>query len=187
MAVEHDPLELQAIDAVKRGDSGAYDYLVSKYLRRVISVAWGLIRNPADAEDLAQEALVRAFESIGRFKSGEPFGPWVYRIVTNLSLDLIKHRQRVRHEELTDTRSAPRSDEADLRATSGQIGTRIDRAIETLPEMQRVVARLYLVEQFEYGEIAAMTGLSEGTIRSHLSLARKKLREELTDLYGADE
>lgn len=185
--MDHDPLELQAIDAVKRGDSSAYDYLVSKYLRRVISVAWGLVRNAADAEDLAQESFVKAYESIGRFTSGEPFGPWVYRIVTNLGLDLLKHRRRVKHEELTDSRPAPRSDEADLRATSGEIGSRIDKAIETLPEMQRLVARLYLVEQFEHTEIAAMTGLSEGTIRSHLSLARKKLREELADLYGTED
>ena len=63
-----------------------------------------------------------------------------------------------------------------------QEGT-IDQAIESLPEMQRVVARLYLVEQFEHAEIAAMTGLSPGTVRSHLSLARAKLREKLADLY----
>jgi RNA polymerase sigma-70 factor, ECF subfamily len=67
---------------------------------------------------------------------------------------------------------------------SNEIGRRIDTAIESLPEMQRIVARLHLVEQFEHPEIAAMMNLSEGTVRSHLSLARKKLREQLADLYG---
>ncbi|HSP33718.1 MAG TPA: sigma-70 family RNA polymerase sigma factor, partial [Thermoanaerobaculia bacterium] len=80
-----------------------------------------------------------------------------------------------------------RRDSADLGALSSQIAARIDGAIESLPEMQRVVARLFLVEEFEHAEIARMTGLTEGTVRSHLSLARKKLREELADVYGGSD
>jgi RNA polymerase sigma-70 factor (ECF subfamily) len=180
---ETDPLEQRAIAAVKDGDAGSYDYLVSKYMKRVVSIAWGIVRNADDAEDLAQEAFVKAFQTIERFKPGEPFGPWIYRIVTNLALDVVKHRQRFRHEELSDSHQAPRSDRADLPAASNELARRIDAAIESLPEMQRVVARLYLVEHFEHVEIAGMTGLSEGTVRSHLSLARAKLRDRLTDLY----
>ena len=178
-----DPIERRAIDAVKNGDAGSYDYLVSKYTKRVVSIAWGIVRNASDAEDLAQEALVKAFQTIGRFKSGEPFGPWIYRIVTNLALDVMKHRTRFRHEEITDAEPAGRRDRADLPAMANELSRRIDDAIESLPEMQRVVARLYLVEQFEHAEIAAMTGLSAGTVRSHLSLARGKLKEKLADLH----
>ena len=180
---EADPIEQRAISAVKNGDAGSYDYLVSKYMKRVVSIAWGIVRNADDAEDLAQEAFVKAFQTIERFKPGEPFGPWIYRIVTNLSLDVLKHRQRFRHEELTDTHPAARSTQADLAAVTNELAGRIDAAIESLPEMQRIVARLYLVEHFDHAEIAAMTGLSEGTVRSHLSLARGKLRERLADLY----
>jgi RNA polymerase sigma-70 factor (ECF subfamily) len=181
-----DSLEQRAIAAVKGGDAGAYDYLVSKYMKRVVSIAWGIVRNAHDAEDLAQEAFVKAFQTIGRFKSGEPFGPWIYRIVTNLSLDVVKHRQRFRHEELQDSLPATRGDRADLPAVVNELARRIDEALESLPEMQRIVARLYLVEHFEHSEIATMTSLSEGTIRSHLSLARAKLREKLADLYEGE-
>lgn len=180
---ETDPIEQRAIAAVKSGDAAAYDYVVSKYMKRVVSIAWGIVRNADDAEDLAQEAFVKAFQTISRFTAGEPFGPWIYRIVTNLALDVIKHRQRFRHEELSDSHPAPRGDRADLAAVSNELAGRIDLAIESLPEMQRVVARLYLVEHFEHSEIAAMTNLSEGTVRSHLSLARAKLRDKLADLY----
>jgi len=180
-----DPLELRAIEAVKEGHANAYDYLVKKYMKRVVSIAWGLVRNAHDAEDLAQEAFVRAFETIRRFKTGEPFGPWIFRIVTNLSLDVLKHRRRVRQEELSETQPAARRDQADLAATAHQIGARIDTAIESLPAMQRIVARMHLVEQFEHSEIARMMGLSEGTVRSHLSLARAKLKDRLSDLYEA--
>jgi len=181
--VGNDPLEARAIAAVKGGDNRSYDYLVSKYMKRVVSIAWGIVRNAHDAEDLAQEAFVKAFQTIGRFKTGEPFGPWIYRIVTNLALDVVKRRQRFRHEELSDAQPAERRDRADLPAVTGELGRRIDEAIESLPEMQRIVARLYLVEQFDHAEIAVMTGLSEGTIRSHLSLARGKLKTRLADLY----
>jgi RNA polymerase sigma-70 factor (ECF subfamily) len=181
-----DTFEQRAIDAVKRGDASAYDYLVSKYMKRVVSIAWGIVRNAHDAEDLAQEAFVKAYQTIGRFKTGQPFGPWIYRIVTNLSLDVVKHRKRFRHEELRDVEPAARRDEADLPARANELSARIDEAIESLPEMQRIVARLYLVEEFSHTEIAEMTNLSEGTVRSHLSLARGKLKERLSDLYGED-
>jgi len=184
---QDDPFEGRAIEAVRSGDAGSYDYLVSKYSKRVASIAWGIVRNAHDAEDLAQEAFVKAFQSIGRFKEGEPFGPWIYRIVTNLALDVVKHRSRFRHEELTETEPAARRDNAELGAVSNELASRIDRALESLPENQRVVARLYLVEQFDHGEIASMMGLSEGTVRSHLSRARKKLKEQLADLYGGSD
>jgi len=187
-AVRHeDALESQAIAAVKGGDRSAYDYLVTKYMKRVMSVAWGIVRNAADAEDLAQEAFVKAYRSMDRFRSGEPFGPWIFRIVTNLSLDVMKHRTKFRDEELSGQEPAARRDSASLPATTSEIGRRIDQAIELLPQMQRVVARLFLVEEFEHFEIASMTGLSEGTVRSHLSLARKKLRERLADIYGGQD
>ena len=149
-----------------------------------MSIARGIVRNAHDAEDLAQEAFVKAYQSLGRFRSEEPFGPWIYRITTNLALDVLKHRKRVRYEEIAESEPAARRDDADLPAASNEIARRIDEALERLPEMQSVVARLHLVEQFEHREIAGMTGLSEGTVRSHLSLARAKLREKLTDLYG---
>lgn len=182
-----DPLEADAIARLQAGEANAYDYLVGKYLKRVVSIAWSIIRNAHDAEDLAQEAFVKGYRAIGRFTPGEPFGPWIYRIVTNLALDLAKHRKRVVTEELSGEELASRRDSAPLAATTRQLSQRIDAAIESLPEMQRLVARLNLVEQFEHGEVAAMTGLSEGTVRSHLSLARKKLREQLADLYGGED
>jgi len=179
-----DPLEAHAIARVQQGDASAYDYLVSKYLPRVVSIARGVVRNAHDAEDLAQEAFVKAYESIGRFRAGEPFGPWIYRIVTNAALDVVKHRTKFRQEELVDNAAAARRDDSDLGALRGELARRIDAAIDELPEMQRLVARLHLVEELDHQEIAAATGLSDGTVRSHLSLARRKLRERLADLYG---
>jgi RNA polymerase sigma-70 factor (ECF subfamily) len=178
-----DPLEARAIARVQQGDTGAYDILVSKYLPRVVSIAWGIVRNAHDAEDLAQEAFVKAFASIDRFRADQPFGPWIYRIVTNTALDAMKHRRKFKEEALAETEPAARRDDAALPAMSNEIARRIDAALEELPEMQRIVARLHLVEDFDHAEIAGMMELNEGTVRSHLSLAKKKLREKLADLY----
>lgn len=183
MASDDDPLEARAIARVQDGDAEAYDTLVSKYLRRVVAIAWSITRNATDAEDLAQEAFVRAYQNIGRFRAGEPFGPWIGRIVTNLALDVMKHRRKFRHEELADTEPAGRRDGADVAAMSTDIASRIDTALDELPEMQRLVARLHLVEEMSHAEIATVMGLSDGTVRSHLSLARTKLKEKLADLY----
>lgn len=177
-----DPLEAHAVERVRQGDAAAYGYLVDKYLPRVLSIARGVVRNAHDAEDLAQEAFVKAYQNIGRFRSGDAFGPWIYRIVTNAALDVVKHRTKFRHETVNESAPAARRDDAEVPAMSGEIARRIDAAIEELPEMQRVVARLHLVEELEHEEIAIITGLSEGTVRSHLSHARKKLKEKLQDL-----
>lgn len=176
--------ERELVERARAGDTGAYDALVSHYVKRVMSVAWGIVRNAHDAEDLAQEAFVKAYQSLGRFRAGEPFGPWIFRITANLALDVLKHRRRVKQEEITEREPAARRDRSDLPAQTNEIARRIDEALGELPEMQGIVARLHLVEEFEHREIAAMTGLSEGTVRSHLSHARTKLKEKLADLYG---
>lgn len=185
-----DPSEARVIARVQDGDAEAYDTLVSKYLRRVVAIAFSIVHNAHDAEDLAQEAFVKAYQSIGRFRlreagerSPEPFAPWIYKIVTNLSLDVLKHRRKFRHEEIADTAPAGRRDDAELPALSNAIAARIDAAIGELPEMQRIVARLHLIEELGAAEIAGMMGISDGTVRSHLSHARTKLKEKLADLY----
>jgi RNA polymerase sigma-70 factor, ECF subfamily len=130
---------------------------------------------------------VKAYQSIGSFDDGAAFAPWIHRIVTNLALDTLKKRKRYPEEELQGSEPAARRDSASLPAQSNELASRIDAAIERLPGMQRVVARLFLVEHFDHAAIAAMTGLTEGTIRSHLSLARGKLKDELQDLYGGND
>lgn len=178
-----DPLEARLIERAQQGDPEAYDTLVSTWFQRVVSIAFGIVRNGHDAEDLAQEAFVRAYQNLGRFRPGEPFGPWIGRIVTNLALDVVRRRGRFRHEEIADSEPASRRDDPSVPAATNEIAARIDQAMEELPEMQRLVARLHLVEGFEHSEIAAMTGLSDGTVRSHLSHARTKLKARLADLY----
>jgi RNA polymerase sigma-70 factor (ECF subfamily) len=173
--------ERDAIRLVRQGEADAYGYLVEKYSRRALSIAWGIVRDGAEAEEVVQEAFVRGYETIGRFREGERFGPWLFRIVTNLGLDSLRRRRRI-SEPLSEAEPAPRLDGADVATFSNEIARRIDAALLTLPEMQQLVARLHLVEELDHRDVAAITGLTEGTIRSHLSHARRKLQEMLQDL-----
>lgn len=180
---QDDPFERRAVEAAREGDANAYDYLVAKYGKKILSIAVGLVRNRQDAEDLAQEAFVRAYQSLSRFRSGEAFGPWISRIVTNLSLDLLRQRKR-RGEDADDSELDRLTTTIDPETSAEwrQAASLISRAIRSLPDMQRAVAQLYLVEELSHAEIARMTGVSEGTVRSHLFHARAKLKESLKEL-----
>lgn len=174
-----DPLEAAAIVRARGGDGDAFDFLVTHWSRRVTSLAWTLTGSRDASEEIAQETFVRAWEKIGRFRSGSPFGPWILRIATNLAIDHLRRAKRFESFDSIPERVAARTDRPDVRAAASETALRIGRAIEALPAMQRIVAQLFLVEEYDHEEIAAMTGLAQGTVRSHLSIARAKLRAAL--------
>jgi RNA polymerase sigma-70 factor, ECF subfamily len=171
--------EQRAIEQARAGDGDAFDLLVTRWSRRVASLAWTITGSRDAAEEIAQETFVRAWQTIGRFRDGSPFGPWILRIATNLSIDHLRHSKRF--ETFDSDLETSRADSPYVRAAASEAATRIGKAINALPEMQRIVAQLFLVEEYDHAEIAAMTGLAPGTVRSHLSLARAKLREALGD------
>jgi RNA polymerase sigma-70 factor (ECF subfamily) len=175
-----DPFEARAIERAREGDGDAFDSLVTRWSSRVTSLAWTVTGSRDAAEEVAQEAFVRAWESLGRFRPGLPFGPWIMRIATNLAIDHLRHEKRFETFESAPAPTADRIESPEVRAQSSEALVRIAGAIAALPEMQRIVAQLFLVEEYDHAEIAAMTGLAQGTVRSHLSIARTKLREALS-------
>ena len=174
-----DPLEARAIERAREGDGDAFDSLVMRWSRRVTSLAWTVTGSRDASEEVAQETFVRAWETLGRFRTGLPFGPWILRIATNLAIDHLRHEKRFETFESAPDLAVDRIESPEVRAESSESLVRIARAIAALPEMQRIVAQLFLVEEYDHAEIAAMTGLAQGTVRSHLSIARAKLREAL--------
>jgi RNA polymerase sigma-70 factor, ECF subfamily len=174
--------EITAADAFRNGDAAGFDWLADRYLAKASRVANGILRSAEDAEDLAHEAFVKAWDQRHRLIAGREFGPWLMRIVRNLALDLLRHRRCVKLEPLELTSMGPLTDRPDTLAYGRLLAGRIREAFEHLPPRQRTVASLYLVYGFRHSEIARMTSLPEGTVRSHLSVARKRLRRELSDV-----
>ena len=144
-------------------------------------VARGVLRNTADAEDVAQEALLRAYKSFDRLRDHGRFRGWLVRISFRLALDRLRSAKR---REQRDTlwakpaHLAPPSSAEDV-AASNQFRAHLDRALEQLPEKLRLVLLLSAMDGYTIEEIASMIGVPLGTVKSRIFIARKKLAEKL--------
>jgi RNA polymerase sigma-70 factor (ECF subfamily) len=144
-------------------------------------VAHGVLRNTADAEDVAQEALLRAYRHFDRLRDRNRFHAWLVRIAFRLALDRLRSRKR---SEVRDTlwsqpgRLPPAATAEDL-AASNEFQTHLDRALEELPQKLRLVLLLAAMEGHTIEEIAGMVGISAGTVKSRIFYARKQLAEKL--------
>ena len=170
-----------------RGERAAFDALASRYAPRIYNLALRLAGNADDASDAAQEALVRAFKAIRKFRFQCAFSTWLYRIAVNTCLDEMKRRKR-RPSLLTDLESDPREGGPESRAPNAdpeslalermRRGT-ILAAVAALPPVHRVVIVLYDLQGHSYEEIGAMLDLPLGTVKSRLNRARLALRAAL--------
>ena len=168
------------VDRARRGDSRAYGELVRRYLRPAMATAWEFVDTREDAEDLVQDAFLRALRRIDRFDTNRPFAPWFFTIVRNLGRNSIASRSRWRFVPVPDALAGRRSpaDAAERR----EVRDRVSVALEALPTKQRACFRLCEIEGFSRAEVAQMMGLGESTVRVHLHRAKNALRGALEDL-----
>ena len=144
-------------------------------------VARGVLHNTADAEDVAQEALLRAYKSFNRLRDHSRFRGWLVRISFRLALDRVRSaRRRERRDALWSqpARLPPPASAEDV-AASNQFQGHLERALEELPEKLRLVLLLSAMEGYTIEEIASMVGIPLGTVKSRIFIARKKLAEKL--------
>ena len=142
-------------------------------------VARVVLRNTADAEDIAQEALLRAYRRFGRLRDRNRFRAWLVRIAFRLALDRTRSaKRREQRETLWWAQPAPRPSTEDVAAAS-EFQTHLDRALDELPEKLRLVLLLAAMEGHTLEEVAAMLGLPIGTVKSRLFFGRKQLAEKL--------
>jgi RNA polymerase sigma-70 factor (ECF subfamily) len=169
----------------RRGDAHAFDQLVEKYQHRVYDLVYRITGHHADAQDAAQEAFVKAYLGLGRFRGGAAFSTWLHRIAVNAALDLLRRRPRgdLRVPHSVDPAVDPLADGAER----VEARERIQRAIATLPIEQRTVVVLRDVQGCSYEEIAMIVQVPVGTVRSRLSRGREALRAALVDLAPAGE
>ncbi|HEY7412073.1 MAG TPA: sigma-70 family RNA polymerase sigma factor [Vicinamibacteria bacterium] len=160
--------------------------MVKRYQRRVYATAFRITRRHDLADDVAQEAFLRAWRSLSRFDLGRPFGPWVCRIAANLAVNHVRsprHREEALpegHGEARETASTPLEDMLD-----GEARRLLDGALSTLSPEQRAVFVLRVHEEMSYQEIAEALAIPAGTVMSRLSRAREQLRLALAPYLGA--
>jgi RNA polymerase sigma-70 factor (ECF subfamily) len=183
-----------AIDAhnVRTGEKTAtFDELVNKYHKQAYNIAYRMTGNHADAEDLTQEAFVRAFRFFGNYRRDWPFDNWLYKIMSNLFVDDLRRRPKVRSQSLDQPlETGNKSDEvyldiADASANpervvmSRELDDHIQRALNFLPNDFRLTVVLADIEGLSYEEISEAMHCSLGTVRSRLHRGRKLLRSKI--------
>jgi RNA polymerase sigma-70 factor (ECF subfamily) len=170
--------ERSIVDRVQRGDVAAFDALVRRYIDRALVVARRITGNTHDAEDLVQDAFMRALDRIGSFDNTRPFGPWFFRVLTNTGLNA--RRARVLRMTEPEAVDAPSSDALpDEVLERREIRERFDAALASLSPRQRLIVTLFEVEEVPSSEIAARLGIAQETVRWHLHQARLLLRQAL--------
>jgi RNA polymerase sigma-70 factor (ECF subfamily) len=170
--------EAALVERARRGDREAFGTLVDLYADQAIAVAYGYLQRLEDAEDLVQDAFVRALERLDRLAPGSPFGPWFYRLLVNAALNRRKYLGRRQMAELPVGVEA--SDSPAVDAERAELRRRLAAAVEQLPPDLQTVVILHDLEGFTHPEIARILEIPEGTCRSHLSRARRTLRELLS-------
>lgn len=169
------------IDAVKGGNAAAFDELVGQHMRRAFAVAYRVLGQRQDAEDVVQEGFLAALLKIDTFERGRPFSPWLLRIVANRALNLRKARALRQVEPIPP--GVVSGDESPAQAAErSELRRELERALARLPEEQRWVVELFEIDGFSGAEIAQMLDMPEGTVRWHLHGARQTLRKVLGHL-----
>lgn len=184
------------IAKAQQGDVAAFRQLVERHQRRAFAIALSLVRDENDARELVQDAFLRVFKGLHTFQGTSSFFTWLYRIITNLSIDLIRKPGR----QLADIDEArfesDESQEAEFPLLSRvdgsdpmdvvrrrEIAGRLHAALEALPPYHRSVIVMREIEGLSYDEMAEAMGVSKGTIMSRLFHARQKLQKALSDCY----
>ena len=191
--VERDP-DAALVEAFQQGDAGAFDRLVRLYKDRAFAVAYRLVGNAQDAEDVAQEAFIRVYRGLGTFRGESRFKTWLYTILTNTARNKIRDGQRkgrnmgtsldaLREEapgvlKGRDTTGTTPADAARMRETEEALQT----CLNELPEHYRSVFVLRIYEEMTYDEIAETVGCPKGTVKSRLNQARSMLHRRLEEL-----
>ena len=163
-------LEKELVAACRRGDKSAYAGLVKAYSGRIFAICLGMLGNSHDAEDIAQQALLKGLASIKQLRSDTQFGAWLIRIAKNLCIDFIRKRKPMQNA-LVERLETSQSD------TEGYSGLRA--ALAELPQDHRLTLVLFYFDGRSTRSIAETLGMSTGAVQARLSRARKKFRKLL--------
>ncbi len=171
------------------GDQTAYARIRNKYWRPIHTMLGRMIREKNDAEDLTQEAFIKAFNSLGSFNTEYAFSTWLYKIASNNCIDYLRKRRlrtvsmhapvQTRDGEAQMELSDPNAVRPDVPITSAERTAVLQEAIRNLPDKYRVVIELRHTQELEYADIAQQLGLPLGTVKAHLFRARALLLKRL--------
>ena len=188
------PGDVELVARCREGDTQAFNELVTRHRQRCFAMIYQMVRNEEDAWDLAQDGFVRAWRSLASFRGQSSFFTWLYRIMTNVTLDWLRRKKIASGQEFDDSIglpgiapgavTAPQATVAPATKLADQeIRVRVDEAIARLSDEHRAVIVMRELDGMEYHEIAEAVGCSIGTVMSRLFYARRKLQTMLRDVH----
>jgi len=188
-----DVSDLSLVRRVQRGDKGAFDALVLKYQHKVVKLVMRYVRNPAEAEDIAQDAFIKAYRALPQFRGDSAFYTWLYRIAINTAKNAVVSRDRSPIDFDLDLQNTDESYEMQGRlkdsetpealALTEEIRTTVNSAIDALPEDLRTAIVLRELEGLSYEEIADAMACPVGTVRSRIFRAREAIDRRLREVF----
>ena len=191
MTVEESDLVL--VKRVQRGDKTAFDLLVRKYQHKVVKLVLRYVRNPAEAEDIAQEAFIKAYRALPQFRGDSAFYTWMYRIAINTAKNSLASRDRSPIAYDLDLNDPEEShsvqtklqdpDTPEGMALTEEIRLIVNSAIEGLPEELKTAIVLRELDGLSYEEIAAAMDCPVGTVRSRIFRAREAIDKRLREVF----
>ncbi|MFP4249245.1 MAG: sigma-70 family RNA polymerase sigma factor [Armatimonadota bacterium] len=186
------------VERARQGDRAAFGQLVDEYKDKIYNYVARMLNDPYEAEDVTQEAFLRAYKSLPRFRGASSFHTWLYRIASNLAIDVVRKRKRQDptfsldeplesddgeyERELPDETGGPED-----RTSTRETRVAVRRAIMDLPEKLRDVMILYELQGETYEDIADILDVPLGTVKSRLFNARNRLKDSLRELVEAGE
>jgi RNA polymerase sigma factor (sigma-70 family) len=183
--------EMELVKKARHGDLESYDELVKRYQERIYATIYHMTSNHEDANDLAQEAFIKAFHALKSFKGGSSFYTWVYRIAVNKTINFLKQRKNKAQMSLDDLDFnaehdpdlvALISDKTPRREVNlAELQEKLNGAMQKLSEPHRLVVTLHDVQGLSHEEIAKIMDCNIGTVRSRLFYARQQLQAYLSD------
>ena len=187
-------LDRSLIERAQAGDTLAFRRLVERHQRRAFTVAVALVRDEEDAREVVQEAFIRVYRGLSQFHGGSSFFTWLYRIVTNLSIDLIRRPAR-REQPLDDVLESIDAEDSTVGGFDhgdpfaalhrSELRSAIRKALDELPDYHRGVIVMREIQGMSYEEMAEAMNVSKGTIMSRLFHARRKLERALLELASS--
>jgi RNA polymerase sigma-70 factor, ECF subfamily len=186
MALAQTPSEVtdEALaNAARAGDRDAFSRLVGRYRDIALAYAFACLHNREEAEDAAQEAFVRAFQALDRFRVTERWASWLMRILRNLCVDILR-RRRGRAQEMLDTEWPEEAPTPEMYALSAERRRELQTAIAGLPEKYRIPLLMHYVSRRTYREIAVALDVPESTVVGRMAGALRQLRRRFGDEIG---
>ena len=186
--------EAKVVERILNGEQELFAEMVRAHQSLVLTTCLGFTHNREDAEDLTQEVFISAYQQLGRFKGDSKISTWLYRIAVNASLNHMRNSKRrsifqrieglfVKDKAEVQPAAMPLGDNPEQQLISAQESEAVQKAIDSLPESQRVAFTLSRYDELPQSEIAAIMSISEGAVEQLLQRAKANLRKKLVAFY----